>query len=166
MTAPEKLRDFVAEKQKLLDETLPELKQLYKSFQSKPIIEVHEGREGIKTVLSDILREGKKFVGFGATDRAMVLLPEFTKRYLRERGKRKIRARQLYPKGETVLRSKVSTFKSIPKEFCGPATTLVYGDKVAIFMWFIEPLAVVLIKNKAAAQAYRNQFEFMWGLVR
>lgn len=166
IAAPEKLKNYVEEKEKILQEILPDLNKIYKSYKPKPVIEVYEGKEGIKTVLSDILKERKDFVGFGATDRANILLPEFTKRYLNEREKKNIRARQFYPKGGRVLQSKLSVFKSIPKEFAGPATTLIYGSKVAIFMWFIEPLVVVLIKNKEAAKAYKNQFELMWKLIK
>src|SRR3989338_5969413 len=166
VASPEKLKDYLEEKEKILQEVLPSLNNIYKSYEPKPIIEVCEGKEGIKTVLNDILREGKDFVGFGATDRAGILLPEFTKRYLKEREKRSIKARQLYPEGGKILSSKLSIFKAIPKEFSGPATTLIYGDKVAVFMWFIEPIVVVLIKNKEAAKAYRRQFEFMWRIVK
>jgi sugar-specific transcriptional regulator TrmB len=159
---PEKLKDYLEEKEKTLQEILPNLNKIYNSYRPKPVIEVYEGKEGIKTVMSDIIRERKDFVGFGATDRANILLPEYTKRYLKEREKNNIKARQLYPKGENILKSKLSTFRAIPKEYCGPATTIIYGEKVAIFMWFIEPPIVVLIKNKEAAKAYKNQFEFMW----
>lgn len=163
---PEKLKDLIEEKQKILQETLPSLNEIYQSYKPKPVIEVYEGKEGIKTVLSDILKEGKDFVGFGATDRAYQLLPEFTKRYLRERKRLKIAARQFYPHGENVLPSPYSTFKAIPAEYAGPATTLIYGDKVALFMWFVDPPVVVLIRNKEAARAYKNQFEFMWKIVK
>jgi sugar-specific transcriptional regulator TrmB len=163
---PEKLREYISEKEAMLNEIFPEINRIYKSYKPKPLIEVYEGKEGIKTVLNDILKEGKDFVGFGATDRASVLLPEYTQRYLKEREKKKIKARQFYSKGEKVLKSKMSTFKSIPREFSGPATTLIYGSKVAIFMWFMEPAIVVLIKNKEAAKAYSRQFEFMWKIVK
>ncbi|HIH31319.1 TPA: TrmB family transcriptional regulator [Candidatus Woesearchaeota archaeon] len=163
---PEKLRDYLVEREKSLQDIMPNLTKIYRSFKPKPIIETYEGKEGLKTVLNDILHEGKDFVGFGATDRMYHLLPEYTKKYLREREVKKIHARQFYTKGEKILESKYSVFKSIPKEFSGPATTLIYGDKVAILLWFIEPPVIVLIKSKEAAKAYRNQFEFMWKIVK
>jgi sugar-specific transcriptional regulator TrmB len=166
VASPEKLKDFLAEKEKTLQEMLPDLNKAYKSYKQKPSTEVFEGKEGIKTVLSDILREEKDFIGFGATDIMFKLFPEFTERYLAERARKKIHARQIYPEGGKVLPSKFSTFKSIPREFCGPITTLVYGDKVASFMWFTEPLVVILIKNKEAAESYKRQFEFMWKMIR
>jgi len=166
VSPPEKLHDYLEEKNKVLEELMPQLNAVYKSYTPKPVIETYEGKEGIKTVLNDILKEGKDFVGFGATDRASILLPEYTKRYIKEREKRNIKARQFYTQGSKILPSKLSRFKKIPKEFAGPATTIIYADKVAIFMWFIEPHVVVLIKNKEAAKAYKNQFELMWKLVK
>ncbi|MBI2548675.1 helix-turn-helix domain-containing protein [Candidatus Woesearchaeota archaeon] len=162
---PEKLKDLIDEKEKILEETLPYLNGIYKSYKPKPVIEVYEGKEGIKTVFSDILKEKKDFVGFGATDRAYQLLPEFTRRYLQARKRLRISARQFYPEGEKILPSPYSTFKAIPRQYAGPATTLIYGDKVALFMWFIDPPVVVLIKNMDAAQAYKNQFELMWKIL-
>ena len=166
VASPEKLRSYLKEKEKTLQEIIPDLKRIYRSYKPKPVIEVYEGNEGIKTVMIDILKEKKDFVVFGGTDRASVLMPEFTRRYLKEREKRKINSRQLYSQGAKVLISKSSQFKAVPKEFSGPATTLIYGDKVAIFMWFIDPAIVVLIKNKEAAKAYKNQFEFMWRMIK
>lgn len=163
---PEKLKEFLKEKEKTLYDILPSINTIYRSYKPKPTIEVYEGKEGIKTVLQDILKERKDFVAYGATDRASTLLPEFTKRYLKEREKNTIRARQFYPQGEKVLNSRLSVFKPIPKEYCGPATTIIYADKVALFMWFVDPPVVVLIKNKEAAQAYKNNFEYMWKIVK
>lgn len=166
ISSPSKLKDYLVEKEKILQEVLPDIYKIYKSYKPKPVIEVYEGKEGIKTVLSDILRGGEDFVGFGATDRASILLPEFTRRYLKEREKKNIKARQFYPEGENVLKSKLSVFRPMPKEFSSLVTTLIYKDKVALFMWFIEPPVVLLIKNKEAADTYKNQFEFMWKMTR
>ena len=163
---PEKLQEFLKEKSKLLEQVLPDIRSIYKSYTPKPAIEVYEGNEGVKTVLLDILKEGKDFVGFGATNKAAQLLPDFTRRYLKEREEKKIHARQIHPEGGDVLSSKYSTFKTLTQQFSGPSTTLVYGDKVAIFLWFVTPALVILIKSKQAAKASRNQFEFMWHSIK
>jgi sugar-specific transcriptional regulator TrmB len=162
---PERLYEFIQEKERALDKVMPEIKRTYNSFTPQPLIEVYEGREGLKTVLNDILRVGKDFVAFGATDRMKTLFPEYTKHYLRERLKKKIRARQLYPRGEKVLESPLSKFCAVPKEYSGPATTIIYAHNVAIFMWFTEPPVVVVIRNKEAAEAYKSQFEMLWFLL-
>jgi hypothetical protein len=40
-------------------------------------------------------------------------------------------------------------------------TTNIYSDKIALILWTDLPEAV-LIKNKAAAEAYRSYFEILW----
>ncbi|VVB98942.1 Sugar-specific transcriptional regulator TrmB [uncultured archaeon] len=159
---PERLLDFLSEKEKSIREVLPRLSEVYKSYPKKPTVETFEGREGIKTIFSDILREGREIVGYGATDKVLELIPESTKRYMQERKKKGIRSRQLYFEGDKPLKTGMTEYRSMPREFSGPASTFIYGDKVAIMLWFTEPPVSFLIKSNAAADAYRNKFEFMW----
>lgn len=163
---PEKLKDYMFEKEKALYETLSDLSKLHKSYRKKAVVRTYEGKEGIKTVLSGILKEGKEIVGFGATDRMVHLFPEFTSRYLREREMRGIKSRQFFAQGDPILPCRLTTYKMIPREFSGPASTVIYGNKVAIFLWFTEPPIAVLIESHEAATAYRNNFEFMWKTAR
>jgi hypothetical protein len=93
------------------------------------------------------------------------LLPQFTERYLKEREKRGIRSRQLFAEGDPILPCKLTKYRMIPKEYSGPASTVVYGNKVAVLLWFTEPPLAVLIESREAAIAYRNNFDFMWKLV-
>lgn len=90
---PERLKDLMFEKDKALYQALSDLSKIYRKSGRRTVVRTFEGREGIKAVLSDILREGKEIVGFGATDRMVHLFPEFTARYLRERERRGIASR-------------------------------------------------------------------------
>ncbi len=121
------------------------------------------GLDGIREVFSDILETKKELVGWGATDRARCLLPEYTDQYIHLREQRNIRARQLAVEGSQVLQTPYSKFKFIPKEYSSPATTLIFGNTVAIMMWFSEPIISIRIVNAHIAEAYRNHFEFLWG---
>lgn len=120
------------------------------------------GLKSIKTVFNDILKTGEEILGWGATDRAAQLLPKFTKEYLRKREEKNITARQIYVENSPKLESRISKWKKMPGDFNLPATTLIYGNKVAIMMWFSKPIVAILIENKELAQAYRNYFEFIW----
>jgi len=162
---PQKLLDFLLEKQKSLEEALPRLSSMQNSYKKKPLVQVYEGKEGIKTVFSDVLREGKEFVVFGASGRLRTLYPEYAKTYMRERKKRSIRSRQLCAEGSKIMHSPLTKYRTTPREVAGPASTMVYGDKVALLLWFTEPPVAVLIESKEAAHAYWNYFEFVWKLV-
>jgi len=162
---PAKLQDFLSEKEKALQEVLPALSGIYRSYPGKPSVQIYEGKEGIKTVLSDILREGKELLGFGASVRIFELFPDAAGRYMRERRKRKIYSRQLYADGDKVIKTPLTRYRATPKEFSGPAATYIYADKVVMMLWFTEPPIAVMIKSKDAAHAYRNYFEFVWKMV-
>ncbi|MEK6901249.1 MAG: hypothetical protein AABX37_02825, partial [Nanoarchaeota archaeon] len=42
-----------------------------------------------------------------------------------------------------------------------PATTWIFGDKVAIVVWSEQPL-VTLIRSKEVAESYKQFFTIMW----
>jgi len=131
-------------------------------IQKAPIINVFNGKAGIEKALSDIIKTKKPFVGWGATDKAMEISPEFTKWYINKREELGITAKQLYVEGEGFLKTNLSELKPIPKEYSGPATTLIYGNKVAIFLWFLSPPSVIVIDSKETAIAYKAHFDFLW----
>lgn len=159
---PNKLLDYLTEKEQNLKTILPELQELYKPLKETLKIEVYEGAEGLKSILNDIVKTGKEIAAFGASDRIRSYLPDFiVERYLKEREKKKIKARQLFTEGTKVLKTKISTFKPLPKEFSSPTTTVIYGNKVAIFIWIRFP-TVILIENKDLAESYKKHFKLMW----
>jgi len=79
----------------------------------------------------------------------------------KESEKKKIFARQLHAETTQGLKTKMSVFRKLPKEFESPTTTVIYGDKVTIWMW-LKTLAIILIENKDLANSYRKHFESMW----
>ena len=50
-----------------------------------------------------------------------------------------------------------------PTKTGSPATTLVYGDKVAFVIWS-EPLLGILIQSKRMAEQYRRYFALLYRL--
>jgi len=169
-TTPEKLLDYLKEKEAKIKEEekeilkiIPEIKKIKESIEKEETkIEIYEGKEGLKTVMNDILREGKDLVTWGATTKVEEYLPDFfIRKYLNERKRRKIRAKQLFTEFYGVLKSPLSENRKLPKEFASPTTTAVYGNKVSIWLWMEVP-KVILIENKDLANSYRKHFDLMW----
>ncbi len=159
---PTKLLDYLKEKEENLTGILPELLELYKPLKEKLRIEIYEGPEGIKTILNDIIKTKKEIVAFGASDRIREYVPDFIiDRYLKEREKKKIIARQLFTEGSKVVKTKTSIFRPLPKEFASPTTTVIYGNRVTIWIWLKIP-TIILIENPYLANSYRTHFELMW----
>ena len=154
--------ESLKEKEESLKEILPDLQALYQPLRKKLKIEIYEGVEGLKTILNDIVKNKKDVVAFGASDRVRQYLPDFfIKRYLKEREKKRIIARQLFSESTGILETKVSIFRKLPREFASPSTTIIYGNKVTIWIWAKIP-SIILIENKDLAKSYKDHFELMW----
>lgn len=161
-SSPERLLEFIDEKRDILQNNLKELLSLYKPKKQKPTIEVYEGAEGLKTVMNDIIKEKKEFVGWGGSDKIRDYLPDyFIERYINERKKKKIKAKLLYTEGEPQIKINLTKFKSIPKEFTSPSTTVVYSDRVVILIYTPIPVTIV-IKSKELSESYKKHFELLW----
>ena len=76
---------------------LPNFKELHKPKLKKPTVEVYEDREGMKTILNDIVRTKKEWLAIGSKGRGPPVLHEFfIERFHKERVKNKINLKVLY----------------------------------------------------------------------
>lgn len=173
---PEKLIEYLQEKQKLIEKYLPELNQLYKPKIKVPIVEVFEGKEGIKTVLRDVLRENKEWLCLGSTGKSKELIPFFLEQWHKQRVKQKMPLRVIYnddkfgrARGKEVEKQKYTKqrytkVKYMPKT--SPTTTYIYGEKVIIIIWEKEKLVAIMIKDKDVAESFKSYFETVWKVAR
>ena len=165
----EKLLDYLDEKsaelQKQKEEVkdmISELKTFQKPTEEKPVAEIFEGKEGLKTILNDILKQGNEAVAWGATDKIKDYLPGwFLERYVKEKAKKGIKTKQLYVEGEKTLEGEGYINKPMPKEFSSPVTFGAYKDRVMIFFWSEIPVTI-RIRNKEIADSFKKHFEFLW----
>ena len=49
----------------------------------------------------------------------------------------------------------------VPREFESPATTMLFGNHVAIIQWGVIPFAV-LIESTGIVKSYRSYFQVLW----
>src|SRR3989344_317294 len=163
---PEKLNEFLQEKQELVDEVLPELRKLVMEEKREVNVRVYEGEEGFKTLLNDILKTRKDLVGFGVDEsRFKEKFPIITEQYFKKEEKLGIKERLLTSeKAAFVYKKKTTSYRYIPEEYFNPNPTIVYGEKVASIIW--EPLNVILIENKQLADSYKKHFELLWKMAR
>jgi len=165
--SPEKIIDYLREKEKLIEEKLPELNELYKPKIKAPVIEVFEGKEGIKTVLRDVLKENKEWLCLGSTGKSKEVIPFFLEHLHKQRVKQKLKLKVIYnndkfgrERGKEVEKQKYSEVKYMPKT--SPTTTYIYGEKVIVIVWEKEKLVAVMIQDKDIADSYRSYFNGLW----
>ena len=166
-TEPQKLVEFLKEKQDHLQQILPELTALTKFRKEEVKVEVYKGKEGLKTVMLDCIRtaehSSKEIVGIGIDDGLWKkALPVFIEQY-----QRLLKEKNLHEKILTKMNAEYyfdpqqTEYKHLPTDLFSPTSTLTYGDKVQIVIW--EPiLTTLLIENKKLAEAYRKHFSLLW----
>lgn len=141
---------------------IKELKNMKKSTKEKPIVDVLEGAEGLKTMLNDIVKQKKDVYGWGASNRVRDYVPDwYVDRYIKEKDKLGIKTKQLYSEGTLPLEGPGYINKKISKDFSSPVTFGTYGDRIMILFWSQIPIQVRII-NKDIAKSFRDYFEFLW----
>jgi len=159
---PRNLRVFLENKIEFIDESLPELYQIYSSKKLPERVSIYKGRRGVKTVLEDIISTGEENCIFGSEGQLEERMPIYAEKFLRRLKKDKISIRSLVRSGrkKEQFYSK-ATVRFVPKSVESPVVTNIYGNKIALIIWSDPPEAVI-IENEMAARAYRSYFELMW----
>ena len=141
---------------------LPDLAKLSEFSKDQLVVEVYEGVEGVKTLLNDVLREGKDKVIFGIDETMFQKkLGPFMDWYFKEEKKRGFTKRILTRDDVTFVYDYPTVFyRYLPSESFNPTPTYVWGDNVGILIW--EPFTVIRIKNAALADSYNKYFEILW----
>jgi len=165
--------DYLKEKEASIFNILPNLKELHKPKFKKPTVEVYEDKEGMKTILNDIVRTKKEWLAIGSTGRGPQVLHEFfIERFHKERVKNKIKLKVLCnstlqgkKRGKEFSQYPLTEVKYLSETHQSPTTVYVYGDKTAILMWLTadKPFAI-LIENQEISNSFRSYFNLLWRL--
>ncbi len=165
--SPEKLVEYLEEKKEVLNDALPQLRELARPQIQTPLVEVYEGDEGIRTILREMLRENKELLCLGSTGRSPEILPFFLEHFHKQRQKQKLPLRVLYnndvlgrKRGEEVNKQKRACVKYLEKT--SPTTTYIYGDNVVTIVWIKDKLVATKIKDSDVADSFRSYFELLW----
>jgi sugar-specific transcriptional regulator TrmB len=163
---PEILSELLEKKKKELSETensINSLKSLFEAEQTPQDVKVFKGKIGIKTILKDTLTSKTEILNFGSSGMFPSYYSEYFDIWESQRAKQKIKMRIVTSKsmkGKTITK-KIQTIRFLNMKFKNQTSTFIYEDKVAIFLWTENPLAI-LIRNKEFSNSNRNYFEYLW----
>jgi len=153
------------EKQKLAKEIINKIKSIKEESKAKPLAQIFIGNKGLKTIMSDIIETKEDFVEFGVEGKFEDELPIYTAHWAEQRRKKNIKAKIICTEGSQAPKWEMNKIKFVPEEYQSPATTLIYGGKVAIFIQE-EPILIILIESKKLAQSYKNYFNLLWKIAK
>ena len=78
---PERIKGYLLEKIENVENLIPELNKI-RAKKEETSVEIYKGKEGIKTILNDIIKIGEDYYGIGAVKQFEELLPIFCKQFL------------------------------------------------------------------------------------
>ena len=165
-TDPERFLDMLKEKQENIQKILPDLKAQFGFSKEKQETSFFKGRDGIKAVFEDMIREKKEILVLGAGSIAKEIVKYYFPRYESRRADAKISIKYIYDEKDRRPRSyPLAEIKYLPSEFMSNVAFNVYGNKLAIILWEQKPL-VVLINNQKFADGFKRYFNCMWQLAK
>jgi sugar-specific transcriptional regulator TrmB len=168
-TPPHRLKELLKEKEEMLDNIMDKLEKKYNESKPKEKAIIYYGKKGVKTVMEEILKEGKTMYAYGGQSLFTEMFPIYQRQWNKKRGILGIKLKMLFSeKVKAEKKSKnfsLATFKFLPKEYNFPSIVSIFGDNVATIIWKEKPI-VILIKSKDAAETYMNFFDMLWKIAK
>jgi len=162
---PNKLLNYIEEKKENVLSILPELNQLTTLPKEETHVELFKGKNGLKTVLQDVLNTKKDYCVLGSIQQFENILQFSLPNFLRKVEKLKLKERIISDKKENIIKAKAGKYRYLKSNYLFPSSFWIYGNKVAIFIWSLPYFAIV-IDNEEVAKTYQNYFEFFWELAK
>ena len=166
-TDPNRILDFLKEKEEIAKLLLPELNFKKAQAKTKQQVSIYEGVKGLKSTLQNMLKElspkGTYYV-FASGNMADTLGPYYNI-YQKEKESNNIKSFVIYDeefkKRKDILKITSGAIKFYPLTYF-PTDTFIYNDKVLIVIWNANPSFAILITNKQTSQSYKKLFNVFW----
>jgi sugar-specific transcriptional regulator TrmB len=165
-----RLKALLLEKQKTLEEILPELNALVNTDKEKPNTRIYIGEEGIKIVLDDILEtmQQEKLHTLLAASHSEIMryFPKYFPNWLKRRETLGIRSKLILPEKERADHifepNTLRETRFLPDRFPYEATIEIYGKKIAVFSLKDGEMYSIIIESRPAVEIVTQFFLFAW----
>jgi sugar-specific transcriptional regulator TrmB len=173
---PKAILNRIKKQEENLTAALPELEKLYESQPSRPLIEVFEGKEGVRQVYQEVkkyLDKGEEILDWGSLAHFSQLeYKDLLDWWIGLMRNKRYQAREILM-GKDLMESdylESITKNQNPNHLLASASrdikftnndNLVFGNKLAIFSLQKE-VFVVVIESEDVAKSYRNFFDLAW----
>ncbi len=171
---PERIMDYMKEKEKQFNKQKEELKKLVPVLELKRKLSkykseatIYKGLKGAETAFMDsleLIKPGDELLVLAAHTRSETLQRFFIK-FQKKRAEKKVKQRIIFNeenRGQeyaTPEANRLSEIKFVPQTT--PASFEIFNDRVIIFPE-AEELLLIVIDNKEVAESFRVQFEMWW----
>ena len=172
---PNRILDYLKEKQTALEEQTKEIKKLLPELELKRTLSkykstatIYKGMKGLETAFQDIFKTLKK----GDTNYVYVVgelderMNEFFKKQYTLRAKQGIKTKTIFSEVGRKMYESRKTLPLFEGKVVGtttsPATINIYGTKVNLRMGDSQNVICIVIDNKELADSFLEQFNLLW----
>jgi sugar-specific transcriptional regulator TrmB len=171
--APNKLKSILKDKERKLNDALPELASLVNTAGAKPKVKFFEGIEGIKTVFEDTLNTKNKILCGILSMRDLYDIPgkNFMDDYVKRRIDAGIKLRVIRSESGEVEETWPASAQEnrelhyAPADMLFPMTIYLYNNKVGIIGTQKENFGMI-IESEEYFNTQRNLFDVLWQVTR
>jgi len=158
---PSSLLSFLDEKRDAMEKVMPSLSRVFESEKATSASVMH-GRQGVKTVLEDILALRADYCVYYGAMQIYDVLPKFMSIFNSKRVKLGIKGRHILL-DTPLVRERTSKIPFTQSKFIDPSAPSpgvwwTYADRLVLFLWHAEP-TVILIKDEHLAKTFRQTFD-------
>ncbi len=164
-TTPDRIPEILQERMEEVSRIIPDLRKLIEKKEEGAKVELFKGKEGMRAVMNDIIREGKDYILMGEAQKYFEELEVFSLQWIKKVEEKKISGRLLCSNEQRFKIARTEKLRFIDKRLLPEITTWVYGNKTAQFIWS-NPLYVVLIESRSIAAGGKKMFDYLWGLAK
>lgn len=165
---PEIFLEILENKKIEFEKILPKLKSRYEGAEAKQEVMILKGKNGLKTAFDDQINVGKPIYVYGASEKYRSVLKYYSYQHRKKRLKKKIKVKIIFyegVRGTEVSKMPLAEVKFLPEEFKGIIDTIVYGNKVELFIWTEDPF-VIMIESGELADSYKKFFNLLWKIAK
>jgi|SRR3989338_8955717 len=167
-TNPESLKIFLEEKNKILNDALPNLKSFYESDEKSPKINVFVGLEGAKAVVEEAVKSNKNVYWVGGGLFFFKAL-NFSRKFIEQKAK-KMKMKTVQPNipevKDLLSIMKKDNIRVLPKSFIARVGYMIYENVVIIGIIQEKEITTIQIINEDSAKAFTNYFNVMWNMAK
>jgi len=164
---PERLLEIIKEKEDSLKNVLPELKNFYKTTKEKKEVLFYRGKQALKTVFDDQLKEGKEIFFMGKAVDVNEILKFYFAKFDSKRIEKNITLKMIFDEGaknfQAIKKIPLSEIKYIARWNNSTMSTYIYGSNITLVLWNEDPIAIV-IRQKELADGFKNYFDILWNV--
>ena len=166
---PAKLIESLEEKQQMIKGVLADLRAIRLPAPEGPVIEMFEGREGVKVIFEEILKKKQELLCISEVTSIFKLLPYASPRFIERRVEKGIFGRVLTERTPETMRLMKKPEKKELREtrfIKGlkdiPMIEYIHGDDVSIVSTNIDNPLGIIIRHADFAKEQRVLFELLW----